>query len=344
MTSTPPGRPSTGSAPSTPADGADDAPGIGSPPRGHGDPPGVNDPPDGRADTRHRPVNPWREIADRVFIRRFAFFDQTIGAVAGRDRVLVIDTRSTLVQARELLDDLRHVSRLPHVVLNTHAHFDHVLGNAAFRPCEIWGEDGCARFMRDRGIARRADVAAEMPEIADDLLASPVDPPDRTFAREATLDLGDRRVDLRFLGRGHTDHDVVALVPDAGVVFAGDLVEQGAPPSFDDAFPLDWPATLGHLLDLLDTAGDGEVVPGHGEVVDRDFVAGQLGEIAFLAEMARRQWPDLHAADHDPSGEAPGDLAADAARHLGWPAELVRKALGRGIAQAAGRLGVPGVP
>jgi glyoxylase-like metal-dependent hydrolase (beta-lactamase superfamily II) len=289
-------------------------------------------------------VNPWREIADRVFIRRFAFFDQTIGAVAGRDRVLVIDTRSTLVQARELLDDLRHVSRLPHVVLNTHAHFDHVLGNAAFRPCEIWGEDGCARFMRDRGIARRADVAAEMPEIADDLLASPVDPPDRTFAREATLDLGDRRVDLRFLGRGHTDHDVVALVPDAGVVFAGDLVEQGAPPSFDDAFPLDWPATLGHLLDLLDTAGDGEVVPGHGEVVDRDFVAGQLGEIAFLAEMARRQWPDLHAADHDPSGEAPGDLAADAARHLGWPAELVRKALGRGIAQAAGRLGVPGVP
>ncbi len=40
-------------------------------------------------------MNPWREIADRVFIRRFAFFDQTIGAVIGRERVLVIDTRST---------------------------------------------------------------------------------------------------------------------------------------------------------------------------------------------------------------------------------------------------------
>jgi len=286
-------------------------------------------------------VNPWREIADRVFVRRFAFFDQTIGAVVGRERVLVIDTRSTLVQARELLDDLRHVGRLPHGVLNTHAHFDHVLGNAAFRPCEIWGEDGCARFMRDHGLDRRARVAAQMPEIAADLLASPLDPPDHTFVGEATLDLGDRRVDLRFLGRGHTDHDVVALVPGAGVLFAGDLVEEGAPPSFGDAFPLDWPGTLGHLLDA---AGEGQVVPGHGEIVDRDFVAGQLGEIAFLAEMARRLWPDLRAAGHDPAGPAPEYLVTDAARHLGWSAGPVREALGRGIAQAAGRLGVPPVP
>lgn len=286
-------------------------------------------------------MNPWREIGDRVFVRRFAFFDQTIGAVVGRDRVLVIDTRSTLVQARELLGDLRHVSRLPHVVLNTHAHFDHVLGNGAFRPCEIWGEDGCARFMRDVGLERRAEVAAAIPAIAADLLASPVDPPDRTFAGGATLDLGDRRVDLRFLGRGHTDHDVIALVPDANVVFAGDLVEEGAPPSFGDSFPLEWPATLGHLLDAV---GEGQVVPGHGEVVDRDFVAAQLAEIAFLAEMARRQWPDLRLEGHDPTGPAPEYLVTDAARHLAWPAEPVRDALGRAIAQAAGRTGVPPVP
>jgi glyoxylase-like metal-dependent hydrolase (beta-lactamase superfamily II) len=286
-------------------------------------------------------VNPWQEIADRVFVRRFAFFDQTIGAVVGRERVLVVDTRSTLVQARELLEDLRHVSALPHVVLNTHAHFDHVLGNAAFRPCQIWGEDGCARFMRNLGLARRAAVAAEMPEIAADLLASPIDPPDRTFAREATLDLGDRRVEFRFLGRGHTDHDVVALVPDAGVLFAGDLVEECAPPSFGDAFPLDWPATLGQLLDA---AGEGRVVPGHGEVVDRDFVAGQLADVAFLAEAARRNWPQLQVAGHDPALPPPGDLVDDAARHLGWPEEPVRAALSRGIAQAAGLLRVPAAP
>lgn len=286
-------------------------------------------------------MNPWREIAERVHIRRYAFFDQTIGAVVGRDRILVIDTRSTVVQARELLEDLRHVADLPHVVLNTHAHFDHVLGNAAFRPCEIWGEAGCARFMLNVGQARRAGMATEMPEMAADLLASPVDPPDRTFVGRASVDLGDRGVDLRFLGRGHTDHDVVAVVPDAGVVFAGDLVEEGAPPSFGDAFPLDWPATLGHLLDA---AGEGLIVPGHGEVVDRDFVAAQLGEIAFLAEMARRSWPELRLAGHDPDGPPPGDLVADATRHLGWSAGSVREALARGLAQAAGRLRVPPRP
>ncbi len=286
-------------------------------------------------------VSPWREIADRVFVRRFALFDQTIGAVVGRDRVLVIDTRSSLVQAHELLDDLRHVSTLAHVVLNTHAHFDHVLGNAAFRPCEVWGEEGCARFMRDIGLKRRAEVAEQMPEIAADVLASPVDPPDRIFAGRATLDLGGRLVDLRFLGHGHTDHDVVALVPDATVLFAGDLVEEGAPPSFGDAFPLDWPATLGQLLDL---AGEGPVVPGHGEVVERDFVAGQLGDLAFLAELARRNWPQLRLSGHDPAGPPPGDLVDEAARHLGWPEKTVQTALTRGFAQAAGRLRVPGAP
>ncbi len=263
-------------------------------------------------------MKPWREIADRVFIRRFAFFDQTIGAIVGRDRVLVIDTRSTLVQARELLDDLRHVSALPHVVLNTHAHFDHVLGNAAFRPCEIWGEDGCARFMRERGLERRAGMAAEMP--ADGRR------PPRLAGRSARPDIRPARLPWTSADAAWTSGSWAAGTrtmtssrssPTRSVVFAGDLVEEGAPPSFGDAFPLDWPATLGQLLDA---SGEGQVVPGHGEVVDRDFVAAQLADIAFLAEMARRQWPDLRAAGHDPAGPAPEFMVADVARHLGWPA------------------------
>ena len=129
--------------------------------------------------------------------------------------------------------------------------------------------------------------------------------------------------------------------PEADVLFAGDLVEQGAPPSFGDAYPLDWPATLGQLLDL---AADGHVVPGHGEVVERDFVAAQLGEIAFLAELARRQWPDLRAAGHDPAGPAPADLVEESAHHLGWPTGAVSEALGRAIRQAAGLLGVQRSP
>ncbi len=71
-----------------------------------------------------------------------------------------------------------------------------------------------------------------------------LDPPDRTFGDEGTdLDVGGRRIELRWLGRGHTDDDIVVRVPDAGVLFAGDLLENGATPYFGDGFPLDWPAT-----------------------------------------------------------------------------------------------------
>jgi glyoxylase-like metal-dependent hydrolase (beta-lactamase superfamily II) len=279
-------------------------------------------------------MHPWHEVADEVYVRRYPFLDQTIGAVVGRERVLVIDTRSTTQQARELIEDLHHVTRLPWVVANTHVHFDHAFGNAAFRPCEIWSHAGCAEALRLNGPAQRENVIRWVPDLAAELGRTPLDPPDRTFESSATLDLGGRVVELRHIGRGHTDHDVVALVPDTGVVFAGDLVEQGAPPGFEDSFPLDWPSTLGLLLDLA----DGIVVPGHGETVSRDFVESQLSEIAYLAETARRTWPELRDAGHDPHGHAPHALVDDAARHLGWPADTVHAALGRGLAQAAGHL------
>jgi glyoxylase-like metal-dependent hydrolase (beta-lactamase superfamily II) len=279
-------------------------------------------------------MHPWHEVADEVYVRRYPFLDQTIGAVVGRERVLVIDTRSTTQQARELIEDLRRLTRLPWVVANTHVHFDHAFGNAAFRPCEIWSHAGCADALRLHGPAQRENVIRWVPDLAAELGRTPLDPPDRTFQASASLDLGGRVVELLHLGRGHTDHDVVAVVPDTGVVFAGDLVEHGAPPGFEDSFPLDWPSTLGMLLDLA----DGIVVPGHGETVSRDFVESQLSEIAFLAETARRSWPELRDAGHDPHGHAPHAMVDDAARHLGWPTESVHSALGRGLAQAAGHL------
>jgi len=95
-----------------------------------------------------------------------------------------------------------------------------------------------------------------------------------TFTIDMALDLGGRHIELIHLGRGHTDSDVVVLVDD--VVVAGDLVEQGAPPSFGDSFPRDWVATLDVLVGRI----NGVVVPGHGDVVDRSFVLGQRDEIA----------------------------------------------------------------
>ncbi len=197
----------------------------------------------------------WLEIGDRVFVRRYELFDQTIGAVVGSDGVAVIDTRTSHRRADELIADLQGLTRAPIAfVVNTHMHCDHSFGNARFRPAPIWAHVRCSERMREDGEATRQRVMAEIPELADELAEVEIVPPDRVFDEAALLDLGDRQVELRYLGRGHTDNDIVALVPDAAVLFAGDLLENGAPPSFGDAYPLAWPETGARLLDLVDEA------------------------------------------------------------------------------------------
>jgi glyoxylase-like metal-dependent hydrolase (beta-lactamase superfamily II) len=237
----------------------------------------------------------WVELADGVFVRRYAFYDQNIGLILGDGEALVIDTRSTYGQAREIVDHVREVTAFPvTVVVDTHGHFDHAFGNAVFRPAVIWGQDGCVPFMRRTGEARKATIAADEPGLADALDEVVIDPPDRTFAVEAEIQVGGRAVGLHYLGRAHTDHDAVITVPDTGVVFGGDIVEQGNVPFYGDGYPLDWPATAAALARLV-PAGDGILVPGHGDHAGRGFADDQARSITTLADLARR----VHAGDLD---------------------------------------------
>ena len=163
----------------------------------------------------HRSTARWQEIGERVFVRRYELFDQTIGVVIGTDGTVVIDTRTSHRRADELIGDLRALTRLPiRFVVNTHMHYDHTFGNARFRPAPIWGHVRCAERMREEGEARRQRVMRQAPELAEELREVEIVPPDRTLEESALIDLGDRQVELRYLGRGHTDNDIVALVPD----------------------------------------------------------------------------------------------------------------------------------
>ena len=58
-------------------------------------------------------AGPWVEIADRVFTRRYRFNDQEIGVVLGDGEALVVDTRLSERQGREILDDLQEITRAP---------------------------------------------------------------------------------------------------------------------------------------------------------------------------------------------------------------------------------------
>lgn len=227
----------------------------------------------------------WQEIGDRVFTHHFDFLDQQIGVVLGGRDVLVIDTRASPQHARVIVDELRQLTRDPvSFVVDTHWHWDHSFGNSVFRPAQIWGHVRAADRLRRDGAAAIREVAAAMPGIADALAEVEIDPPEHTFEDRATIHVGDRVVELSYHGRGHTDGDIAIVVPDAGVLFAGDLIENGAPPSFGDGYPIDWPDTVEQLIPLA----TGAVVPGHGAVGDRAFLEDQLAAFRSLAAQARR--------------------------------------------------------
>jgi glyoxylase-like metal-dependent hydrolase (beta-lactamase superfamily II) len=266
--------------------------------------------------------HPWQELADGVLVRRHARLDLNVGLIVGGERCLVVDTHETPRQAEGLVRAIREVTPLPWVVVNTHAHYDHVFGNQVFAPCDIWGHERCAEIVARYGAVQRDAVrrAAEQhgeDELARDLGEVELLPPTRIFAETAAIELGGVAVELRYFGRGHTDNDVVVRA--GGVTFAGDLVEEGAPPAFGDAFPLDWPSTLERLLERV----DGPVVPGHGAVVDRAFVEEQTELLASVAAVAREAFAEDRGVDSSSS-------------QLSLPAEVATVALERAFRQLRG--------
>lgn len=226
----------------------------------------------------------WLEVGDRVFTHHYDFLDQQIGVVLGGGEVLLVDTRASPRHAREVIADLRALTADPvSIVVDTHWHWDHAFGNVAFRPASIWGHVRAAERLRREGLSTIAELTREAPELARDLTEVVIDPPEHTFDDRATIRVGDRVVELAYHGRAHTEGDISILVPDANVLFAGDLIENGAPPSFGDGYPIDWPNAVEQLIPLA----TGAVVPGHGAVGDRAFVEHQLAAFRGLVEIAR---------------------------------------------------------
>lgn len=251
----------------------------------------------------------WDEVGDECFRRRYESFDLNIGVVRGADGFLVVDTRCNRAEALELLDELKQLGSMPvRRIVNSHDHFDHHWGNATIRELspevEIWAHAKLAVPDAAQAAGAREWLREVRPEWTD-LETIELVPPDHVVVEIATIDLGDRSVEVRFPGRGHTDNDLVVVVPSARVVFAGDIVEESAPPAYGaDSYPLEWPATNAQLLEWIDL--DATVVPGHGDIVDRAFVARQLGEIEQIADTIRA----LHAT---------GIPVEEALAHGDWP-------------------------
>jgi glyoxylase-like metal-dependent hydrolase (beta-lactamase superfamily II) len=220
--------------------------------------------------------------------------DPNTGVVIGDDAVMIVDAQATPRLAGKVIEKIRTVTDKPikYVVL-THYHAVRVLGASAYGASETIMSAKARAMVVERGQEDWDSEFGRFPRLFQGHESIPgLTWPTMTFTDAMTLHMGKRRVDLKFLGRGHTAGDIVAHVPDANVMFTGDLVEYHSACYCGDAHFADWPAALeairAHRLDAI-APGRGDALVGETMVnaaLDNtaDFVASTYRPIARVAQ------------------------------------------------------------
>jgi cyclase len=244
------------------------------------------------------------------------------GLVHDGGTALLVDTAATHARALALRDAVRGVTaRPPGVVVNTHHHGDHTLGNAVFAPpATVVGHAAARLDMAARGTALRH----VWPGVQWG--AQPLVLPDLTFTERLTVHAGRSEVLLWHPGPAHTTGDVVAWLPAQRVLFTGDIVMPGHTP-----FVL-MGSVHGslHAVAAMAALEPDIVVGGHGPVA---------GPAALEATTAYLRWLDDLAGRALAAGLTPLQAAMDAdlGDFAGWgePERLVAN-LHRAYAERTG--------
>ena len=240
------------------------------------------------------------EVGDRVWAWTLpdgGYGWSNAGLVAGDGASLLVDTLFDLALTREMLDAMKPMTdRTPITdALITHSNGDHTHGNQLL--------DASVRIIAAEGTAEEIahGMAPEMLAMTQTGNLGPVATPyarerfghfdfggikvrnaDQTFDRDLTIDVGGRQINLLNLGPAHTAADSVVHVPDAGVLFGGDLL-------FIGCTPIVWAGPIDNWVAACDTmiALDAPtVVPGHGPITDPDGIRAVRGYLVHIAEQA----------------------------------------------------------
>lgn len=237
-------------------------------------------------------MSDFTEVAPRVWVAHYDWMHVNITLVGGERGLVMVDTHGSEEAAKVVIDDVRRLGAGPvTAIVNTHEHWDHTFGNVlvsdSFGPMPIHATEWAAEHTVPAG-ERVRDAYRRQPEDprSAEVVATRLVAATETFTSVKVLDLGDRQVELIHPGRGHTAGDLVVHVPDCGAIVAGDLVEESDPPWIGEgSWPFEWPVSLDLVLSLM--PADAVVVPGHGAVVDKDFVLAQRSDLGVVAETIR---------------------------------------------------------
>lgn len=219
------------------------------------------------------------------------------GLVAGDGASLLVDTLFDLALTREMLAAMAPVTATAPITdaLITHSNGDHTHGNQLLdRAVRILAATGTAEEIA-HGMAPemlRMTQTADLGPVATryardrfgpfDFSGITVRNADETFDERLTVEVGGREIHLVNLGPAHTAADSVVHIPDAGVLFGGDLLFIGCTPIVWAGPIANWVAACDAMI-ALDAP---TVVPGHGPISDPDGIRAVRGYLAHIAEAA----------------------------------------------------------
>ncbi|MFT4277089.1 MAG: MBL fold metallo-hydrolase [Rhodopseudomonas sp.] len=191
--------------------------------------------------------------------------DPNSAVIVGDDGCLVFDAQATPAMANKVIERVRSVTDKPikYVVLS-HYHAVRVLGASAYQAQGIIASQETYRLIEERGQQDWDSEYGRFPRLFQDAESIPgLTWPTLAFDGEMSVFLGKREVRLMQLGAGHTSGDIVAWVPDAQVMFTGDLVEYHSACYCGDAYLREWPATLNEIREFNPKA----IAPGRGDAL-----------------------------------------------------------------------------
>jgi len=232
--------------------------------------------------------------------------DPNSAVIVGDDGCIVFDAQATPAMANSVIARVRTVTDKPirYVVLS-HYHAVRVLGASAYGAENVVASQETRRLVAERGQQDWDSEYGRFPRLFRDADSIPgLTWPTLTFEGEMSLYLGRREVRLMQLGAGHTSGDIVAWVPDAEVMFSGDLIEYHSACYCGDAHLREWPLTLNEIREFNPKA----IAPGRGDALKgidtvreaiamtRDFVTTLYGAAELSVAKGRNLKETMAAA------------------------------------------------
>ncbi|MCG6964044.1 MAG: MBL fold metallo-hydrolase [Acidobacteria bacterium] len=259
------------------------------------------------------------------------------GFVIGDDGVAVIDTFQKPAAAEELLATIRGLTQQPvRFVVNTHYHIDHVAGNGVYHDAGavLVAQKNVRAWERTENLKFWGDnIPPKVKAMVESLVL-----PDLVYDGSIDLYLGSRKLEVRTLP-GHTGSDSIVVVPDANIVFCGDLFWNHTLPNTIDAHVGDWVVSDDRLITEHPLA---TFVPGHGEV-------GRAADVRALRDYLDTLRTDVARART--AGKEGTELVSTVEAELkptysgwGWYSHFIKRNISQEAAELAGTKRFPGDP